>query len=90
MPEDDEQAGERGQEHRNAIDETDRDIATDGDQSVSSCRPRRIRSEGVPLSVNVMGVSDGGMLNERTDVDFRWGGQIVTPRGGLDLLPIDK
>ena len=84
------QPGKYCQERRQTIDETDRDSAADGNQTMSPCSPEHLGCEGVPLPVNVMGVGDGRMFDDRAEAACRGHGQIVAPREGRYLLPFDE
>ena len=84
------QPGKHGQEQRQPIDETDRDRAAGGDQAVAAGGPGRLGREGVTLPVDVVGVGDRRVLNDRAEAIFGGRGQIVAPRGWRDLLPIDE
>ena len=91
MPDEHAQPGEHGQEHRQTIDEADRDRATDGNEAATPDSSLRVWREGVLLPVDVMGVFDGRMLDDRAEAICRGRDQIVAPRGGRVVLPsIDK
>ena len=66
-PDERDQPGQHRQERRQTIDETDRDRAADGNQAVASGGPCCLGREGVPLPVDVMGVGDGRMLDDRAE-----------------------
>ena len=88
MPDEHAQPGKHGQEQRQPIAETDRDRAAGGDQAVATGGPRRPGREGVPLPVDVVGIRDRRMLNNRAEAAFRGRYQIIAPRGRRDPLPI--
>ena len=87
MPDEHAQPGEHGQEHRQTIDEADRDRATDGNEAPTPGSPLRVRCEGVRLPIDKMGVFDGRMLDDRAEATCRGRDQIVAPRGGRVVLP---
>ena len=84
------QPGEHGQEHCQTIDDVDRDSAADGNQAVAPGSSKRLGREGVPLSVDIMGVGDVWMLDDCAEAIRSGRGQIVAPCGGRNLLPIDE
>ena len=90
MPDERTQPGKHGQEHCQTIDEANRDSAADGNPAVAPASPARLWREGVPLAVDVMGVCDRRMLDDRAEATSCGRGQIVTPREERNLLPIDE
>ena len=89
-PDDHAQPGECGQKQRQQIDEIDRDRAADSNQTVATGSPARLGRDGVSLPVDVVGVRDRRMLDNRTEAAFGGRGQIIAPCGRRVLLPIDE
>ena len=90
MPDRHAQPGEHGQEQRQTIDEADRDRTADSNQTVATGSPARLGRDGVSLPVDVVGVCDRRMLDNRAEAAFSRRGQIIAPCGRRDLLPIDE
>ena len=68
----------------------DRDRTADSNQTVATGSPARLGPDGVSLPVDVVGVRDRRMLDNRTEATFGGRRQIIAPCGRRDLLPIDE
>ena len=70
--------------------EADRDRTADSNQTVATGRPARLGRDGVSLPVDVVGVRDRRMPDNRTEAAFGGRGQIIAPCGWRDLPPFDE